>query len=266
MQRLWKWKLHTPPRGVLEESGMVQGKRTLVLFISIMVLMGVTSMNACGFLGFGKTASWKEEVLLHDGSKIVVERWQKHGGRGEIGQSPIKEQKITFTLPGSKRVITWKDEYSEDVGHSNFDLVALHISNGTPYIITTAYGCIAYNKWDRPNPPYIIFKLEGKGWKRIGLPELPPEFINVNLVINSSTHEEEIVSLSLVQAEKIRELNSSLTRDQEEYRTIIRTPLKPDALGVCCPVLVRWKDGWRSPDGPKAPIPVVSKKQPAKNY
>ena len=56
------------------------------------------SMNAdAGLFGFGDP-SWKEEVRLHDGSKIVVERSQSYGGRHEIGQSsPIKEQSITFT-------------------------------------------------------------------------------------------------------------------------------------------------------------------------
>lgn len=43
------------------------------------------SLNAdAGFLGFGGY-SWKEEVLLHDGSKIVVERSVERGGRHEIG-------------------------------------------------------------------------------------------------------------------------------------------------------------------------------------
>jgi hypothetical protein len=193
------------------------------LFILILIL-GVTSMNACGFLGIGGTAKWKEEVLLHDGSKIIVERWQKHGGRGEVGQSPIKEHTVTFTLPGTKRMVTWKDEYSEDIGHSNFDLVALHILNDTSYIVTTAYGCLAYNKWGRPNPPYVIFRFDGNVWKRIKLSELPLEFNNVNLVINSSAHEEELVTLGLASAEKVKELNCSLT--QEEYKTIIRTPIK----------------------------------------
>jgi hypothetical protein len=238
------------------EDGSMRRVLVLILFISIMTL-GVTSMEALGFLGIGNTAKWKEEVLLHDGRKIVVERWQKHGGRGEIGQSPIKEHTLTFTLPGTKRVITWKDEYSDDVGHSNFDLVALHIMHSTPYIITTAYGCLAYNKWGRPNPPYIIFKYEGTTWRRLQLKDLPSEFNNVNLVINTSAHEEELASKKLVSAEKVKALNSSLT--QEEYKRIIRTSINPRLLQQGCPVLERRKDGWYSPGGAKAPQPIAPK-------
>ena len=41
--------------------------------IGLILTLGM-SMNAdAGFLGFGGD-SWKEEVLLHDGSKIIVER------------------------------------------------------------------------------------------------------------------------------------------------------------------------------------------------
>ena len=224
---------------------MAYKKKILVLCISILVLMGLTSLSACDFLGYGKTASWKEEVLLHDGSRIVIDRWQKHGGWGEIGQSPISDQKIMFTLPRTARVVTWKDEYSEDIGYCNFYLVALHILNGTPYIITTANKCLSYNKWGRPNPPYIIFKLEGNEWKRIELAELPTEFQNVNLIIDTRNDEKEIVNLGLVYAEKIKKLNNSLTR--EEYKAIIRTQMRPDAAGVMCEKLVYYKGAWIGP-------------------
>ena len=45
-----------------------------------MLLMLGSSLSACaGFLGFGGD-SWKEEVLLHDGSKIIARRPNVAGG------------------------------------------------------------------------------------------------------------------------------------------------------------------------------------------
>ena len=196
----------------------------------LLLLLAATSMSAYAFLGLGNSASWKEEVLLHDGRKIIVERSQTHGGRGEVGQSPIKEHSMTFTLPGTKKVITWKDEYSEDIGHSNFDMLALHVLNDTPYIVVSLYGCLAYNKWGRPNPPYVIFKYDGNIWQRIPLSELPNEFKEINLVTNASAHEKKLVSKGLASAEMVKELNSSLK--QPELKAIIRTPLEPKDL---CP-------------------------------
>ncbi|MEQ6343029.1 MAG: hypothetical protein M3A44_15620 [Gammaproteobacteria bacterium] len=181
-------------------------------------------MSACA----KSTFSWKEEVLLHDGGKIIVERSQIREGRHEIGQGPpINERSITFTSPGTNTAITWKDEFSADIGHANFTLLALHILNSVPYIVTTPDLCLAYNKWGRPNPPYVIFKYDGKAWQRIQLPEFPAVFKNINLVID--TYEENEIKergrkSGSVSSESVKEINSSLT--QPEYKTILREPLK----------------------------------------
>lgn len=230
----------------IKESGMSNGHSLLKVFSPIgLVLTIAVSMNAdAGLFGFGG-ASWKEEALLHDGSKIDVERSQSRGGRGEIGQSPIKEHSITFTLPGTNKTITWKDEYSEDVGHSNFDLLALHILNGTPYIVASPYGCLAYNKWGRPNPPYVFFKHDGKTWQRISPSEFPLAFKEINLVINASAHEKELDRLSLTDADRVKEFNSSLR--QPEFKTILREAVK-GMSEMCIKTDYYGKAGWLSPD------------------
>ena len=185
-----------------------------------------------GLFGFGGT-NWKEEVLLHDGSKTVVKRSQSYGGKREIGQTPpIKEQDIVFTVQGTSQSITWKSEYGEDIGRSNFLLVALHILRDTPYIVATPNLCQSYNKWGRPNPPYVIFKYEGKDWKRISLQELPVEFKEINLVISTKAEEKAITAQSLVSAELVKKLNSSL--DQPEYRSILREAIT--GLSSDCPI------------------------------
>ena len=200
------------------------------IFLLVFIVMTVTSINACGYLGIFGEASWKEEVLLHDGSKIIVKRWQKRSGGHEIGQKPdVSEQSIKFTLPGTNKTITWKDEYSKEIDRSNFTLVALHIINATPYIITTPRLCLSYNKWGRPNPPYVIFKYEGNAWKRIDITELPAEFKNINLVINTLYHDQKLVSQGMASAEMVTKMNRSLT--QPEYKTIIRTPLESVGCG-----------------------------------
>lgn len=223
-------------------------KKHLALKILCTILL-VMSLGVCmdaeaGFFGFGGT-SWKEEVLLHDGSKIIVGRSQSRGGRHEIGQSPpVKEHDLIFTLPGSQKKITWKDEYSEDVGHSNFDLLALHIMNNTPYIVASPFGCLAYNKWGRPNPPYVIFRYDGKAWQHITLIELPVEFKNINLVKDTDNDEKQLTGLGLVTAEQVKTLNSGY--QQPEYQTILREAL-PNG-GKCIKTDYYGKAGWLSPD------------------
>lgn len=126
------------------------------------LLLGV-SLNACaGLFGFGGD-SWKEEVLLHDGQKMIVERSQSYGGRSEPGQSgPIKEHTIRFMLPGASQAISWTSEFGEDLGRTNFNLLAVHVLNGTPYVVAEPNLCLSYNKWGRPNPPYVFFKYSNR--------------------------------------------------------------------------------------------------------
>lgn len=215
-----------------------------LLGISLVILGG--GMSACA----GGT-SWKEEVLLHDGKKLIVERSQSYGGRHEIGQKPpIKEQEITFTLPNASRSITWKSEYSEDIGRANLNLLALHVLNGTPYIVAEPNLCLAYNKWGKPNPPYVFFRHDGKDWKRIPLSEFPIEFKNINVVIDTKGDAEEITKLGMVSAATVMELNSGLLRypnEHVEYKTIMREPLASSQL--CPPELT----------GFKAPYPIPPK-------
>ncbi|MFA6283954.1 MAG: hypothetical protein WCT30_00960 [Desulfurivibrionaceae bacterium] len=212
-------------------------KGTLGLLISIVILG--TGMDAFGFLGFGGD-SWKEEVLLHDGRKIIIKRSQSYGGRGEVGQTPpIKEQDITFTLPGTNKTITWKSEYSEDVGRANFKLLALHILDGTPYVVAIPNLCLSYNKWGRPNPPYVFFKYTNETWQRIPLSEFPVEFKDINVVIDTKTNKKTITAQSPVPAELVRNLNNRLT--QPEYKTILREPL---AKKMACGEMIRAEDGW----------------------
>lgn len=209
-----------------------------------LILMMVVSTNAC-------SDSWKEEVLLHDGSRIIVERSQSYGGRHEIGQpSPIKEHAISFKLPGASRTITWRSEYSEDIGRTNFNLLAVHVLNGTPYIVTKPNLCLSYNKWGRPNPPYVFFKYDGNAWQRISIEQFPVEFKTLNVAIylgNKSV--EAMVSQGLVSAEKIKVLNSELK--QPEFKTILREQLPEARIKEMCEGMIHYKCGWfgNNPDG-----------------
>lgn len=202
-----------------------------------LILTMATSISAHAF-----GDQWKEEVLLHDGSKIIVERSQSYGGRHEIGQSPpIKEQTITFAVPGGNKHFFFKSEYSDDIQRANFNLLAMHVLNGTPYLIAEPNLCLSYNKWGRPNPPYVIFKHDGKAWQRIPLQELPKEFKDINLVVSTETHAKRLVGSQLVSVESVRRFNSNLP--QPEYKTILREPLAKVQEG-CGEMIHDGKGGW----------------------
>lgn len=213
--------------------------------------LAMVAANAdAGLFGVGDT-SWKEEVLLHDGQKIIVERSQTYGGRSEPGQSgPVREHTIRFTLPGANKTITWTSEYGEDLGRTNFNLLALHVLNGTPYLVASPNLCLSYNKWGRPNPPYVFFKHDGDAWQRIALEQLPTEFTTLNVATNVIGRDVEVLtSLGLVSAEKIKEVNRSSAL---EFKTILREAMPKERVSQMCMEMVLYKGFWIMPNDPIA--------------
>ena len=131
--------------------------------------------------------------------------------------------------------------------------LALEILNGTPYIATNPTCCLAYDKWGRPNPPYILFKYTDQQWKKIPLIEFPAEFKLPNVVLNTSREKDirtKEQKSGFVSADSVKEINSSLT--QKEYKNILRKPLEEADL---CP---------QYSSGPKAPVPITPMTSPNK--
>jgi hypothetical protein len=206
--------------------------------LGLLLLTGASMSADAGLFGFGDV-SWKEEVLLHDGQKIVVKRSQSYGGRHEIGQGgSIKDQELTFTLPNTNKTLTFKDEFDENIGGKNFLLMALHIANGTPYIVAQPWACLSENKWGRPSPPYVFFKHDGKAWQRIPVSELPSEFKNINLSLSTVTNEAMITSQPIVTVELVKKLNG-------DSKTIQRDAVRYEGPGSCGEMIFGGKDsGW----------------------
>lgn len=129
--------------------------------IGLVFILG-GSMSACGVAD----DHWKEEVLLHDGTKIIVTRWQSYGGGHEIGVAPpINKVLINFTLQGTNQVISWKETLNDDPESENLILLGIDIVNGIPYLVTWPVGQFINNKWGcRVESRYVILKYDGQTW------------------------------------------------------------------------------------------------------
>jgi hypothetical protein len=212
-------------------------------------LLLVVSIVACAGLPSIGPTSWKEEALLHDGSKIVVSRSVSRGGRHEVGQGgPYQDQSLSFTMPKSNRNVKWEDHRSEDLGSSNFLPMLLDVYGDVAYLVVSPMGCLSYNKWGRPNPPYIVFKNDGKAWQQIPLSELPAESKATNLVFSSPDVEVERSGKRFMTAEMIRAVSRDLN---PEFRTVLRESVMPvKGAGITsCEEMIHYKCGWISPRG-----------------
>ncbi len=223
---------------------MNMGKPWSVL-LGFVLLWLVAATGGCAGTEFGFDQRWKEEIVLHDGRTLIIERSQSRGGRHEIGQrSPVHEQTIRFQLPDTRETLTWTSEYSEELGRTNFNVLALHVLGGMPYLVVEPNLCLSYNKWGRPNPPYVIFKRETGQWRRITMAELPVEFKTINLIVYTGGNDaiaEASYGLGYVPATAIRKLNSEL--DQPQFKTILREPYQ-GAAGGCGEMILTGDGGW----------------------
>lgn len=197
-----------------------------------MLLMAGASMSACvGLLDFGG-ASWKEEVLMHDGSTIIVTRTQRYGGRHELGQEPpVSEEEVSFIIPGEENRITWMAKYSERAGRAELNLLALHVVRNEAYIVARTPSCVEYAKWGRPNPPYVLFKYTNADWKVIPMVELPGEIEEPNVVRSTfgNNDVERAKKTGFISSKRIKELNIGSTAPQ--LKKIYHVPI--DRQGTC---------------------------------
>jgi hypothetical protein len=210
--------------------------------LGLLLMMGV-SMSGCS-----STMSWKEEVKLHDGQVIVAERFFNLGGYPglESHNRMALDETVTFNLPNSKRIV-WKTDFRHTVPEPNslnpfrFDIV-----NGVPYLATYPAGCIAYNKWGRPNPPQVLLKYEGEQWQRITLAELPPELIGTTANVIVGSPDERILK-SFYTVEGVNGVNHDISTP--EYKTILREAVKggTDGSSVNCQEMVYYKGAWVGP-------------------
>lgn len=149
-------------------------------------------MDAYGFLGFGGTEKWKEEVQLSDGRIIVVERETlRERGGGEIASnrsgSKPKEHRIRFVHPdGSGQKIEWRSSKKSPATWPEFPLI-LDVVSGNPIVYTTVgirARCEMYSKY--------IFK--GGGWSEEELPGIF-EKLTTNLFIKNGVDMPKFVDL-----------------------------------------------------------------------
>ena len=111
----------------------------------------------------------------------------------------------------------------------HLDLLSLDVLDGVPFVATTPYRSFAYEKWGRPNPPYVFFRYVGR-WERISLKEFPEQF-KINVVAHSLQHEPykkkvmaENREYGFVRAQTVTEINRE-PGSGKEYYSILRTPI-----------------------------------------
>lgn len=214
--------------------------KTIKMIKAVVVSMAImgASMQVDAF---GGKASWKEEVLLHDGTKIIVERSQTYGGYPTIDsrERAVLDEEWLFQMPSNGQQVIWKSNKRHPPEGDSLMPMLLGFIDGVPYIATVPAGCITYNHWGRPNPPYVFFKFDGKTWQRVVLAEFPSELKEANVVVGRPDPKNRSGVLSVA---VIKDDNRLL---EPHLLQIVREPIKGGP--TTCEELVYYKGAWVGP-------------------
>jgi hypothetical protein len=198
---------------------------------------------------FTYTTSWKEEVLLHDGRKVIVERSYKRDpfASREIGQSaPCVEDTLRFIIPDTDQEVEWKNDWGDQL-QSNLTLLMLDFQNKTPFIATYSGYCPGYNRWGRPNPPYVFFKYDGRAWQRVELEDFPQEFKKANVIIRG--YVKGMRKLALYSVDDVKAKNRHHKDKMPELYEFVRKAVTSGYANMPskCKEMVFYKCGWITP-------------------
>jgi len=152
-------------------------QRLMICIALISFFIGSSQVFALGIV------NWVEEVPLHDGRVIEVDRkandsvevrslWPFHF---YLEKSNFDQHQIEFSHPDTNQRIAWK-------GERGFSPVLLDIVEGVPFLVvygrpdkknSEIYGC--------PELPYVYLRYAANGWKPVSVENAPKELINANL-------------------------------------------------------------------------------------
>lgn len=174
-------------------------------------VLGLSFLSSC----FGQaTYRWKEEVQLHDGRVIVIERSVRTGEVPvELGQRPAESDDVLTFKGADGRTITW-------AGGKPFYPIILDFSDTVPYVVATGRTGTDYERNGCPRPPYFFFRYRNGLWERMRYEEFPRAIRQRNLAANP-TYEygaKQAVNRGLVTLADVKKSHFGLDRFYKEVR------------------------------------------------
>lgn len=221
-----------------------------LILLAILAAIVVFGVQMCS----PATYRWKEEVRLHDGRLIVVERSRVMSGARE----PFRSATVgTWTLafenpdkPGKKITL--------DV-HGGAAPMLLGFVGGVPYVAINPRRGDAQYFYNCPDPPYIFFRYDGE-WKRIGLAEFPKELVNRNLPSTYKEYRELSDKGGMIKEDQTTKI---ISRDKDQVDQKIIRPYGDEIRYDCNrPGALRGEEVAKPTSTSKAPISDKPKPNP----
>ena len=143
------------------------------LFIAASLTAGCTT-----FLYTPSSERWIDEVMLHDGRTIEVERL----GFFPSGRGQPNQHDLVANNPDTRVTIRWS-------GEKNFQPILLDFQDRTAYLAVIATSVFSdLKQYGCPEIPYVFFRYDEKRerWRQVGAREFPSSLLRANLHERSS--------------------------------------------------------------------------------
>ena len=210
----------------------MKNKRRSIIVVLLMAVVALTIWE------WGKY-HWKQEVILHDGRTLWVDRTTVYRHYGELVQlshpSPFADG-FSFWHPNKWSHITWP--LNENVRPLLLDFVG-----DIPYLVTEINGGKHYDMGCPPHP-YAFYKYEDGDWQRIDVRALPQQLQRTNM----------LPYLDSIRRDEVRQAGNRM--DAKVIKRALGPPLAPEMQMVdrrfvnprhYCKANVNWES-----DGTKA--------------
>jgi len=170
------------------------------------------------------TYRWKEEVQLHDGRLIVVERSRVMSGpREPFRSATVGKWTLAFENPDKLGM-----KIALEV-HGGAAPMLLGFVGGVPYVAINPRRGDAQYFYNCPDPPYILFRYDGE-WKRIELRDFPRELVNRNLPSTYKEYRELSEQGGMIKKDQITKI---INRDKDQIDQKIVRPYGDETQYDC---------------------------------
>ena len=145
------------------------------IFWTPLAICTILAASACSS---GEYKTWREEVILSDGSKIFVDQKRRCDGayNGQANNACIaREAWLTVYRPElSERPIEW---------HEHLHPMIVNLFQGKLYVVGDPPTEREFHLYGSPRPAYIGFVWEADHWRQLKFSEIPPAIYDTNLLI-----------------------------------------------------------------------------------
>lgn len=187
------------------EPPAASAKRRTIWLIPLIALVIIVMLGAQ--MCTPATYRWKEEIQLHDGRLIVVERSRVMSGpREPFRSATVGKWTLAFEHPDKPgKKITLEV-------HGGAAPMLLGLADGVPYVAINPRRGDAQYFYNCPDPPYIFFRYDGE-WKRIELKEFPKELSLRNLPNHTDVYETRSIEGGMISNVEMQKLLEIVKRD-----------------------------------------------------